>query len=472
MADISLGTTSVPNSVDTYTPATTLTDVEILRINGVAAAVIALESLVMTTMRDLVLNSITNSAGGVLRGSAFPSSPVDGQLFFRTDQGLLYVFITATGQWEGGASIPAGSIGTVALSDLAVTTAKLSDLAVTTAKLSDLAVTTAKLSDLAVTTAKLSDLAVTTAKLSDLAVTTQKIALGAITDALIAATGITTRTKLPAQIAYKDEANTFTGANTFSNLIPRMQNLIPLIWRDTTAVDRAILYLNGLNNVSLENPHPTGEIQSRITNTTGFIRFLIENGITTNRIMSLQGLAAVNDNAMNLHRRLRFFNTAAIFFHELSAAPTANRTSVLPDVAGTVAVKQAVLTAQTTVAGTLSVAPSLIAFLNAVPVTVGQTIIVYCRLLLSPLVMISSPLTLTVQINAASGAVVNGVNSSSSSHRSPARGIVFGVPFQESIAGIFRCTVSGTVNIWIMANLDSGTVAYPIGAAEMSVDRF
>ena len=432
MADISLGTTSVPNSVDTYTPATTLTDVEILRINGVAAAVIALESLVMTTMRDLVLNSITNSAGGVLRGSAFPSSPVDGQLFFRTDQGLLYVFITATGQWEGGASIPAGSIGTVALSDLAVTTAKLSDLAVTT----------------------------------------QKIALGAITDALIAATGITTRTKLPAQIAYKDEANTFTGANTFSNLIPRMQNLIPLIWRDTTAVDRAILYLNGLNNVSLENPHPTGEIQSRITNTTGFIRFLIENGITTNRIMSLQGLAAVNDNAMNLHRRLRFFNTAAIFFHELSAAPTANRTSVLPDVAGTVAVKQAVLTAQTTVAGTLSVAPSLIAFLNAVPVTVGQTIIVYCRLLLSPLVMISSPLTLTVQINAASGAVVNGVNSSSSSHRSPARGIVFGVPFQESIAGIFRCTVSGTVNIWIMANLDSGTVAYPIGAAEMSVDRF
>ena len=43
-----------------------------------------------------------------------------------------------------------------------------------------------------------------------------KLSLEQITDAEVAASGITTRSKLPADVAYEDEANVFTAAQTFS----------------------------------------------------------------------------------------------------------------------------------------------------------------------------------------------------------------------------------------------------------------
>lgn len=75
--------------------------------------------------------------------------------------------------------------------------------------LPDGAITTAKLADGAVTTVKIADINVTTAKLADSAVTTAKIGDSQITDAKVVS--ITTRSKLPSQLAYEDEANTFSG---------------------------------------------------------------------------------------------------------------------------------------------------------------------------------------------------------------------------------------------------------------------
>lgn len=62
------------------------------------------------------------------------------------------------------ASLPAGSVDTTQLADLAVTTAKLANTAVTTAKLADSAVTTTKLADGSVTAAKLASGVVATFK--------------------------------------------------------------------------------------------------------------------------------------------------------------------------------------------------------------------------------------------------------------------------------------------------------------------
>ena len=74
--------------------------------------------------------------------------------------------------------LPAGSVNSAKLADLAVTTGKLADLAVTAAKLADAAVTAAKLADGAVSAAKLADGAVGTAKLADGSVTADKLASG------------------------------------------------------------------------------------------------------------------------------------------------------------------------------------------------------------------------------------------------------------------------------------------------------
>ena len=99
--------------------------------------------------------------------------------------------------WDGSAFqqvvAPTAGIG-----DQQVTTNKLADGAVTTAKVTALG--TAAYADASITTAKLADGAVTTAKITDATITTAKIAAGGIAEAGIATDAITTGKILNASV--------------------------------------------------------------------------------------------------------------------------------------------------------------------------------------------------------------------------------------------------------------------------------
>lgn len=99
--------------------------------------------------------------------------------------------IDAINAAEAG-EVPAGSISTTELADLAVTEDKLADSAVAEAKIEDAAVTTDKIDDAAVTEGKLADSAVATDKLDDAAVTEGKLADGAVATDKLADRAVTT----------------------------------------------------------------------------------------------------------------------------------------------------------------------------------------------------------------------------------------------------------------------------------------
>lgn len=115
-------------------------------------------------------------------GITFPSSPTDGEVFYRTDLNKCYRYDAANLAWvavdflESSDRVADGVITSAKIADLAVSSAKIADLAVGTAKIADLAVDTAKIVDAAIETAKIADAAITNAKIANLAVDTAKIA--------------------------------------------------------------------------------------------------------------------------------------------------------------------------------------------------------------------------------------------------------------------------------------------------------
>jgi phage minor structural protein len=131
-------------------------------------------------------------------GTSFPTSPVDGEVFYRTDVDRAYRYSASTGTWvavdfvENSNQIADGIITSVKIVDGAITNAKIANAAIDGAKIADLAVTTAKIQDAAITTAKIANAAITTAKIADAAITTAKIANAAIDNAKIAAAAIDT----------------------------------------------------------------------------------------------------------------------------------------------------------------------------------------------------------------------------------------------------------------------------------------
>lgn len=83
------------------------------------------------------------------------------------------------------AHIALGAITTAVIDDAAITSAKIGLAEIKTANIDDAAITTALINDAAITTAKIDDAAITTAKVDDAAITTAKIGDAAITNAKI-----------------------------------------------------------------------------------------------------------------------------------------------------------------------------------------------------------------------------------------------------------------------------------------------
>lgn len=79
-------------------------------VNGLYIAVPALQTLLgnALTLKGSVADLVTRlsraiSADGVLpKGTSFPASPIDGQLFYRTDQDIPYVYDSGSGTWKPG----------------------------------------------------------------------------------------------------------------------------------------------------------------------------------------------------------------------------------------------------------------------------------------------------------------------------------------------------------------------------------
>jgi len=238
MGDLKTQNSSYPTSLDTQTQISNNVSDSIVASfwNGMLQAIVAVENELGLSLKGNAatlaarLARCLNADGSVRGGTTFPTSPtpLDGDLFYRTDIKTVFIYDAVSAQFKSPTAPPGAitsteladlSVITQKLNDLAVTTAKIADLAVTTLKIADLSVTTLKIADLSIITTKLADLVVTTAKIADLAVTTLKIADLAVTDAKIAATGITTRSKLPAAIAYEDEANAFAQTTTFNQQV-------------------------------------------------------------------------------------------------------------------------------------------------------------------------------------------------------------------------------------------------------------
>jgi hypothetical protein len=131
-------------------------------------------------------------------GTSFPTSPTDGEVFYRTDLNICYRYYAAGATWiavdyvADSGRLVNGVITTVKIADAAVSTAKIADAAINSAKIANLAVGTAAIADAAVTSAKIADASIITAKIADAAVGTAQIAAAAITTALIADANITT----------------------------------------------------------------------------------------------------------------------------------------------------------------------------------------------------------------------------------------------------------------------------------------
>lgn len=89
-------------------------------------------------------------------------------------------------------TIPANSVGTLGIVDLAVTAAKIEDLTITTGKLADQSVTSAKIQNNTVGSTKITDLAIIADKLAGSAVTTEKLALLSVTAPTIAVGAVET----------------------------------------------------------------------------------------------------------------------------------------------------------------------------------------------------------------------------------------------------------------------------------------
>jgi len=119
-------------------------------------------------------------------GTVFPAGPVTGQLFYRTDLGMLYFYDGTT--WRTALYFSGKHTdllykevnGVIDHADNSITTAKLRDGAVTETKIADNSISASKIKDGAVITGKLQNGAVTTEKISDLSVTEAKIANGAV----------------------------------------------------------------------------------------------------------------------------------------------------------------------------------------------------------------------------------------------------------------------------------------------------
>jgi len=108
MGDLKTEDTSYPATLDTRTLiADSTDDVVAAHVNGLASAIIALETELGVNPAGSVTDIVTRLAvnlhddGGVLRGTSFPvSPPLKLHLFWRTDLKQLYMYDTSIAQYQ------------------------------------------------------------------------------------------------------------------------------------------------------------------------------------------------------------------------------------------------------------------------------------------------------------------------------------------------------------------------------------
>jgi hypothetical protein len=117
-------------------------------------------------------------------------------------------------------NIPANSVGTSALINLAVTADKIADTTITTGKIADQAITAAKIENNTITAGKIQDLSISESKITNAAVTGQKIATGTIVESNLADSSVgTTKIAAGAILNSKMAANSVGSTNIIDGSI-------------------------------------------------------------------------------------------------------------------------------------------------------------------------------------------------------------------------------------------------------------
>lgn len=107
-ADLTLNNSTYDTSIDTYTPVDNNTYILPEHINGPNSAIISVEGILGTGLKGTHSNlssrlsqTIANN-GGIRSGTSDPTSPtpVEGQLFWRSDLKVLKVYDGTLGQWQ------------------------------------------------------------------------------------------------------------------------------------------------------------------------------------------------------------------------------------------------------------------------------------------------------------------------------------------------------------------------------------
>ncbi len=171
---------------------------------------------------DLSAGSVTTAgildgtilAGDLSVGAVTTTGILDGTIL----AGDLSVgAVTTTGILDGtilAADLSVGAVTTAGILDGTILAADIAAGVITTPALLDGAVTSLKILDGTILSADMAAGSVTTTEILNSTILTADIAALQITDALIAS--ITTRSKLPSQLAYEDEANTYNLFQTFN----------------------------------------------------------------------------------------------------------------------------------------------------------------------------------------------------------------------------------------------------------------
>lgn len=202
-------------------------------------------------------------------------------------------------------TIPANSVGTLGIVDLAVTAAKIEDLTITTGKLADQSVTSAKIENNTVGPTKIADLAIITDKLAGSAVTTEKLALLSVTAPTIAANAVeTAKIADSAVTTVKIVDSAITKAKLNADITPSLMPVgaVVAFYRPAWSVPDGWLACDGTTiNVSgtYLNTSPSGWNNGRTGNFAALVAYMGSLTVPDLRGLFIRGGGTNSSSSMN-----------------------------------------------------------------------------------------------------------------------------------------------------------------------------